>query len=186
MKRREVLPNGYKLKYSGIFFSIVLYFALFVMWIIARNTMYDAQFREFQVYVLAIMVIWSLIFIMLVYKFISTNKKLRIRRKCIKNAVECVDGKVTEVKKYYPDKKESKKNYYQLTVEYTDSKDDKVKTVESEWYLRNPETFIDNKEFEIKVHVRKSKRPIVSVYRLVEEEAKKFETNGEDETEKTE
>ena len=76
MKRREVLPNGYKLKYAGIFLSIVLYFALFVMWIIARNTMYDAQFREFQVFVLAIMVIWSLIFIMLVYKFIITNKKL--------------------------------------------------------------------------------------------------------------
>ena len=38
MKKREILPNGYKLKYSGIFFSIVLYFVLFIVWIIARNT----------------------------------------------------------------------------------------------------------------------------------------------------
>ena len=179
MKRREVLPNGYKLKYAGIFLSIVLYFALFVMWIIARNTMYDAQFREFQVFVLAIMVIWSLIFIMLVYKFIITNKKLRIRRKCIKNAVDCVDGRVTEFKKYYPDRADDRKNYYQLKVEYTDSKDDKIKTVESEWYLRNPETFIDNKEFEIKVHIRKTKRPIVSVYRLISEETEQKEAAEE-------
>ena len=33
MKKREILPNGYKLKYSGIFFSIVLYFVLFIVWI---------------------------------------------------------------------------------------------------------------------------------------------------------
>lgn len=185
LKRREVLPNGYRLKYAGIFFSIVLYFVLFVVWIIARNTMYDAQFREFQVFVLAIMVIWSLIFIMLVYKFISTNKKLRIRRKCIKNAVACVDGRVTEFKKYYPDKKEGKKNYYQLMVEYTDTKDDKVKTVKSEWYVRNPETFIDNPEFEVKVHIRKTKSPIVSVYRLVEEKEQE-NTETEEKTEETE
>lgn len=132
--------------------------------------MYDAQFREFQVFVLAIMVIWSLIFIMLVYKFISTNKKLRIRRNCIKNEVACVDGRVTEFKKYYPDRAEGKKNYYQLTVSYTDPRKDEEKTVESEWYLRNPETFMNHSEFEVKVHVRKTKRPIVSVYRLITEE----------------
>ena len=170
MKKREILPNGYKLKYSGIFFSIVLYFVLFIVWIIARNTMYDAQFKEFQVFVLAIMVIWSLIFIMLVYKFISTNKKLRLRRKFIKNAVSCADGKIKEYKKYFPDRQEGKKNYYQLTVEYTDTRDGEIKTVESEWYAREPETFMDNPEFEVKVHIRKKKRPIVSVYRLIEDE----------------
>ena len=173
MKKREILPNGYKLKYSGIFFSIVLYFVLFIVWIIARNTMYDAQFKEFQVFLLEIMVIWSLIFIMLVYKFISTNKKLRLRRKFIKNAVSCADGKIKEYKEYFPDRQEGKKNYYQLTVEYTDTRDNEVKTTESEWYARNPETFMDNPEFEVKVHIRKKKRPIVSVYRLIEEEEKK-------------
>ena len=173
MKKREILPNGYKLKYSGIFFSIVLYFVLFIVWIIARDTMYDAQFKEFQVFVLAIMVIWSLIFIMLVYKFISTNKKLRLRRKFIKNAVLCADGRIKEYKKYFPDRQEGKKNYYQLMVEYTDTRDNEVKTTESEWYARNPETFTDNPEFEVKVHIRKTKRPIVSVYRLIEDEEKK-------------
>ena len=29
---------------------------------------------------------------------------------------------------------------------------------------------MDNPEFEVKVHIRKKKRPIVSVYRLIEDE----------------
>ena len=58
-------------------------------------------------------------------------------------------------------------------MEYTDTRDGEIKTVESEWYAREPETFMDNPEFEVKVHIRKKKRPIVSVYRLIEEEEKK-------------
>ena len=55
-------------------------------------------------------------------------------------------------------------------MEYTDTRDGEIKTVESEWYAREPETFMDNPEFEVKVHIRKKKRPIVSVYRLIEDE----------------
>ena len=126
------------------------------------------KFEELQVFVLAAMMIWSMIFIIFIYRFAVTNKKIRLRRKCIKNAVACADGTITDME----DKTISGKLYHRLSVSYTDPRDEEEKSVQSAWYDRDMSTFRDNPAYEVKVHIRKSKKPIVSVYRLVETEPK--------------
>lgn len=180
--KREILPIRYKLNYSGIFFSIVLYAVLFIVWITARYTMDSSDFEELQVFILAGMLIWSLIFIIFIYKFVSVNKKLSIRRKCIEKAVASAEGKVKEVKEVIPEqsrKKDRGIKYYQLIVEYKDPADNTEKTAESELYARNPETFLNDSDCTVSVHIRKKKKPIVSVYRTVSDTAENESENTE-------
>ncbi|MDE6209791.1 MAG: hypothetical protein K2M73_09005 [Lachnospiraceae bacterium] len=170
--KKEILPRGYALDYSGFIWIIAIYivvFAFFLFLGVAENT---KDLNVFMKFVRGLSFMLAILLGVSIFHFHKSYKMRKQRRWCIENALYSVEGIPLQIDEEYIDSRGRRSNkiysegvtkYYRIIVTYKNPMTDDFEKAESELYYNNPEQFLKNAE--IVVYIRKNPQPLVAVYK---------------------
>lgn len=172
MLRKEIMPKGYKLDYSGFIWLIAICIIIFSFFLFSGVADNEKDLKEFIKFVRGVSCMLSIIFGINIFHFCKSYKKRKQRRWCIENALYAVEGIPIRIeeeridyrgRRVYEIPNVGVTNYYRITVTYKNPMTGNFDKAESELYYKNPESFL--KDAEIMVYIGKNPQPLIVVYK---------------------
>lgn len=170
---REILPRGYDLHCTLIIESLLIYVGLVVFAFVSGVMDNEKDFSEFLKFALAAALLNTGMLCFGLYKLKKGLAKRRERKWHMEHADFSVDGSVLKVQELlinhkgdivtgsYAEHAECHPAY-RLIITYIHPTDGTRKTVESELYQSNPNSFLDYAE--IKIYLGKNAPLVIAVY----------------------